>query len=433
VYLVRSETTAIAGGRLVDGLGGDPIDNAVIVVEDGRVSRVGPASTTPVPRGARVLDAAGMTVLPGIIDCHVHSTYRARNMTEHLRTPPTYNVLRSLEILRETLACGVTTCREMGGADPGFRRAIDEGLVDGPRLLVAIVMVSQSGGHGDTWVPAGFRVPKRSWSPSGVADGADAVRKLVRELLMAGADFIKVCTSGGITSVTDDYDEPQMTVDEIRAAVEEAAARRKRVAAHAEGLEGIRRALDGGVYSVEHGWFVDEECVQRMLDAGTWWVPTLGLVALGVERRRQDAGGTWSASGLADEQTKEETILRLQQEQIPLWRDAIRRGLKVAMGTDQSHRLMTGENLRELRFMRDWLGMDSMEVLVASTRRAAECLERDDIGTLEPGKVADVLAVEGDPLDDITVLEDRTRLRLIMQAGRPFRSELPASAPAEGE
>ena len=419
---------AIAGGTLIDGTGADPVRDATLVIEHGRVTRAG--AGVPIPPDADVLDAGGLTVMPGIVDCHVHSTYRARDMREHLRTPPTYNLFRSLEILRKTLACGVTTAREMGGADAGFRRALEEGLIAGPRLLVSIVMVSQTGGHGDSWVPAGLRVPKRGWSPSGVADGADAVRRLVRELLMAGADFIKVCTSGGITSLTDDYDEPQMTVEEVRAAVEEAAARRRRVAAHAEGLAGIRRALDGGVYSVEHGWFMDEECVERMVAGGTWWVPTLALVEQGLEHRRRDAGGTWSRSALADEERKEHEIHRLQLEQVPLWRDAVRRGLKVAMGTDQSHRLLTGENLCELRYMRDWLGMEPMDVIVAATGRAAECLERDDIGALVPGRAADVLVVDGDPLNDVAVLEERERLKLVMKGGVAFDCALPGQVPA---
>jgi imidazolonepropionase-like amidohydrolase len=422
--------TVIAGGTLIDGTGADPVPGGVLVVEDGLIRGAGRVAEVPVPRDARVIDASGLVVLPGIIDCHVHGTFRARNVTEHLHNTPTYNIFRSLEILRETLACGVTTGREMGGADAGFRRAIDEGLIDGPRLLVSIVMMSQSGGHGDSWTPAGFRVPKRAWLPSGVADGPDAVRKLARELLMAGADFLKVCVSGGITSLTDDYDEPQLTVTEIRAVVEEAADRGKAVAAHAEGTEGIRRALDAGVHSIEHGWFLDEKCVDAMVQQGTWWVPTLALVELGLERRRADAGGAWSRAQLADEAVKEEHIHRLQLEQIPLWREAVARGVKVAMGTDQSHRLLVGENLRELRFMRDWLGMSPMEVIVASTSRAAECIGRPRLGSLEEGKVADVLVVEGDPLADLTVLERRAGLRMVMKGGVPFRCDLPVREPA---
>lgn len=413
---------ALVGGCLIDGLGGDPVSKATVVIENGRIAAVGKASSVPVPRGARVLDTSGCTVLPGMIDCHVHSTYRARDMREHLLNTPTYNVLRSTHILEETLACGVTTARDMGGADAGFREAISEGYVKGPRLLISIVMISQTGGHGDSWVPAGVRLQKRAWLPSGVADGPEDMRKLVRSLLMAGADFIKICTSGGITSVTDSWDEPQFNADEIRTAVAEAAAKRKRVAVHAEGIEGIRNALGADIYSLEHGWFLDEESVDTMIKRGTWWIPTLALVPLSVERRRTDPG--WSAQQLAQEDEKEAAIVSRMKKQVPLWKHAVKRGIKVAMGTDQSHRLLVGENLVELEFMVKWLGMSEMEAIVASSSRGADCIERPDLGALAPGRIADVLAVDGNPLDDIRVLQQRSRIRLVMKDGRPFRNQL---------
>jgi imidazolonepropionase-like amidohydrolase len=409
---------AIVGGAVVDGTGRDPIANGVVLVEDGRVSAVGAAAGVAVPRAARRLDATGCTVLPGMIDCHVHGTYRARDMRQHLLNSPTYNVLKSTEILAETLACGVTTARDMGGADAGFRQAIEEGVIAGPRLLISIIMISQTGGHGDQWVPAGFRLPKRTWLPDPVADGADEVRRKVRHALMAGADFIKICATGGITSVADHWDEPQYTVEELATAVAEAAAKGKRVAVHAEGLAGIRNALRAGIHSLEHGWFLDEECVATMLDRGTWWVPTLALVPLSVERRRRDRA--WGAQQLGQEDAKDAEIYARMQAQAPLWQDAVRRGVKVAMGTDQSHRLLVGENLVELEFMTRYLGMSPLQAIVASTARAAECLERPDLGTLEPGKRADVLVVDGDPLADIKALQRRDNIRLVMKEGRIF-------------
>ena len=239
--LPDQKTYAFVGGRLIDGLGGEPIVNTTVLVSAGRVVAAGPADTITIPRDATKLDIAGLSVVPGIIDCHVHGTYRARDMRQHLLNAPTYNVLRSTAILDETLACGVTTARDMGGADAGFRQAIEEGFVVGPRLLIAIVMISQTGGHGDAWLPAGIRIQKRAWLPSPVADGVDDVRRLVRHVLMAGADFVKICATGGITSVTDSWDEAQFTVEELRTAVTEAAMRHKRVAVHAEGIEGRDR------------------------------------------------------------------------------------------------------------------------------------------------------------------------------------------------
>ena len=415
-------TLAITGGTLIDGSGRDPVRNATLLIEGERIVAAGPAATVTLPQGAQVLDASGRTVLPGIIDCHVHGTYRARDMRAHLLNAPTYNVLRSTAVLRETLACGVTTARDMGGADAGFREAIAEGFIDGPRLLISIAMVSQTGGHGDAWVPAGLRVQKRAWLPSPVADGVDEVRRLVRQLLMAGADFIKICATGGITSVTDSWDEPQFTHDEIRVAVTEAATRRKTVAVHAEGVDGIRTALGAGIHSLEHGWFIDEQCVDVMLKTGTWWVPTLALVPLSLEHRMVNTA--WDKQQLANEAVKEREIFERMQHQIPLWKDAVKRGVKVAFGTDQSHRLLVGENLVELRFMVDWLGMTPMQALVSATSRAAECIGLKDVGVLEAGRFADVLVVDGDPLADIRILEERARLKLVMKAGRAFTNTL---------
>jgi imidazolonepropionase-like amidohydrolase len=406
---------AVVGARLIDGTGRDRLEHATVLVEGSRIRAVGPDAAVQIPRGAQVYDAAGRTLLPGFIDCHVHCTYRARDVRRHLLNPATYNVLRSTTILRETLECGVTTARDMGGADAGFRQAVAEGCVAGPRLLVSIAMLSQTGGHGDCWVPAGLRVPKRAWLPHAVADGVDGVRRAARELLMAGADFLKVCATGGITSVTDDVADPQFTVEEIQAAVYEAGARHKRVAAHAEGLAGIKNALRASVYSIEHGWFMDEECVDLMLAQSTWWVPTLALVPLSRERRRQDAA--WNAAQLGEEGRKDEEIYQRQLAQVPLWKQAVGKGLRVAMGTDQSHRLLTGQNLVELRFMVQYLGMSPMQAIVAATGGAADCLERPDLGTLEPGKVADLVIVDGDPLDDVGVLADAKRIHLVMKAG----------------
>jgi len=281
-------------------------------------------------------------------------------------------------------------------------------------------MISQTGGHGDSWVPAGIRLQKRAWLPSGIVDGPQEMRKLVRTLLMAGADFIKICTTGGITSLTDSWDEPQLTTDEIRTAVAEARAKGKGVAVHAEGLAGIRNALTAEIHSLEHGWFVDEQCIDRMIEHGTWWVPTIALVPLSVERRKSDPA--WSSQQLANEEDKDAAIYAAMQKQIPLWKDAVRRGIKVAMGTDQSHRLLVGENLVELEFMVKWLGMSEMDALVAATSRAAQCIERPELGVLAPGKRADLLAVDGDPLADIAVLQDRKRLHLVVKDGWTYKN-----------
>ncbi|MDB5579432.1 MAG: amidohydrolase family protein [Bradyrhizobium sp.] len=414
--------TAIVGGTLIDGLGGDPIRSSVVVFENGRIIASGSEANVAIPAAATRLDASGRTILPGFIDTHVHGTYRARDMRQHLLNTPTYNVLRSIDIFRETLACGITTARDMGGADAGFRTAIEEGLIDGPRLLISLGMISQTGGHGDYWVPADMRIQKRAWLPNTVADGVEEIRRVVRELLMRGADFIKICATGGITSITDSWDEPQFTIEEIRTAVEEAAAKKRRVAVHAEGVDGIRNAVQAGIHTLEHGWFLDEECADKMIEMDTWWVPTLALVPLSMKKRTDDK--SWAGHQMGQEDVKDKQIYDLMQAQIPIWKDAVRRGVKVAMGTDQSHRLLVGENMVELEFMVDWLGMTPMEVIVASTSKAAECIERPELGVIAAGKVADILVVDGDPLADIKVMQQRDRLHLVMKAGKAFTNKL---------
>ena len=414
--------SAIVGGTLIDGLGGDPIRSSVVVIEDGRIIAAGSEKNVAIPAKAQRLDASGRTILPGFIDCHVHGTYRARDMRQHLLNAPTYNVLRSIDIFRETLACGITTARDMGGADAGFRAAIEEGLIDGPRLLISLGMISQTGGHGDYWVPADMRIQKRAWLPNTVADGVEEIRRVVRELLMRGADFIKICATGGITSITDSWDEPQFTIEEIRTAVEEAAAKKRRVAVHAEGVDGIRNAVQAGIHSLEHGWFIDEQSVDKMIQMDTWWIPTLALVPLSMKKRGDDK--SWAGHQMAQEDVKDKQIYNLMQDQIPMWKEAVRRGVKVAMGTDQSHRLLVGQNMVELEYMVNWLGMTPMEVIVASTSKAAECIERPELGALAAGKVADILVVDGDPLDDIRIMQERERLHLVMKAGKAFTNKL---------
>jgi imidazolonepropionase-like amidohydrolase len=241
------------------------------------------------------------------------------------------------------------------------------------------------------------------------------LRVSVSLVLRAGADVVKISASGGITSATDDYWEGQFSVEEIRAAVYEAGARGKRVAAHAEGLAGIKNALRAGVHSIEHGWFLDEECIELMVEQRTFWVPTLAMVPLAHRRRREDP--SWASRASPDEVRKDEEIYQRQQRQIPAWKGAVERGVRVAMGTDQSARLLVGENLVELEFMVSCLGFSPMQAIVASTGMAAECLERPELGTLQAGKVADLVVVDGDPLDDIRVLQDPERIRLVMKAG----------------
>ena len=180
--------------------------------------------------------------------------------------------------------------------------------------------------------------------------------------------------------------------------------------------------MQAGIHSLEHGWFIDEACVDKMIQMDTWWVPTLALVPLSMKKRGDDK--SWAGHQMGQEDVKDRQIYNLMQAQIPVWKEAVRRGVKVAMGTDQSHRLLVGENMVELEFMVNWLGMTPMEVIVASTSKAAECIERPELGALAAGKIADILVVDGDPLDDIGVMQQRERLHLVMKAGKAFTNKL---------
>ena len=187
-------------------------------------------------------------------------------------------------------------------------------------------------------------------------------------------------------------------------------------------MTGIKRARDAGVYSIEHGWFIDEECVDTMLRQDTWWVPTIALVPMSVTHRKKNP--EWSAQQLADEEHKDNELLARFKEQIPLWQDAVRRGVRIAMGSDQSHRLLTGNNLVELEYMVDWLGMSPMRALLCATSAAAQCMKRPDLGALEAGRLADIGVVEGDPLTDIRLLQRRENMKLVMKAGQRYTDQL---------
>jgi imidazolonepropionase-like amidohydrolase len=367
----------------------------------------------------------GYTLLPGIIDAHLHATWRARDVRRQLQTTSSYSIIKSLSILKETLFAGVTSARDMGGADAGFRLALQEGIIPGPRLFVSILMISPTGGHGDHFFPSGVRLAKRPWLPSNIADGVDGVRRLVRETLSLGADFIKLCASGGITSAGDDFEDEQFSVEEMAVAVREAAGRKKHVAAHAENAASVRNALAAGVHSIEHGWFMDEESVDSMVRRKTWWVPTLALVDQSLKFRAKNA--QWSQAQLADEAKAEVRILARQKESIPLWREAIRRGVRIAFGTDQSHRLLTGRNLVELEYMVDWLGMSPLQAVNSATGEAARCIGVSDIGVLEEGRRADFIAVQGDPLRDIRILGDPENVRLVVKDGVVVKNTLAAA------
>jgi imidazolonepropionase-like amidohydrolase len=417
----------IVAERVIDGTGRDPVERAAVVIENGRISAAGARSSLTFPAGAEVLEDEDLTLLPGFMDMHVHLASSGTNLVRILMTPASLALLNSVPNSARTLAAGVTTVRDAGHTPVGVRLAAEAGYFPAPRMELAVSLLSQTGGHGDDLMPCGARVgiTMDVDVPHGVVDGVDEMRRKVREVLQAGADWIKLCTSGGVLSPGDLPDHAQFSVEEIRVAVEEAAVVGKRVMAHAMSPAGIRNALVAGVTSIEHGCLLDEEGIALMKEKGAYLVPT--LVAPGDVIAGTRAGG----GGLPAEMIeKAERIGGLHRAAVSA---AIAAGVQVAMGTDAAvgpH----GTNLRELGQMVR-CGMTPMQAIVASTSVPAGLLRRPDLGALEPGKLADVVAVRGDPLADIDSLADPDHIRLVIKDGRvayDFRERSPAAQSSSG-
>jgi imidazolonepropionase-like amidohydrolase len=385
--------TLFTGGLVFDGTGSAPAPGDVVIDNEEIVHVGGPGTGD----GDTALDLAGGTLLPGLFDCHVHVIFSGIDIVRDLQTPFSYRFYLAAQNLGTTLRAGITSIRDAAGADAGVRLAVERGLIPGPRMQISIDMLSQTGGHGDECFPCGIDVPLLSapypGKPRTLVDGADEMRRTVRELIRAGADVIKVATSGGVLSVTSDPRRAQLRPAELAVLVEEATAAGRYVMAHAQATDGIKNAVLAGVRSIEHGIYLDDECISLMLEHGTWLVPTLVAPLWVIESVEQGAQ-------ISD------ASLRKAREVVEVHADAFRRaveaGVKVAMGTDAGvgpH----GDNLRELPLMAAG-GMSPVEVLRASTQEAARLLGVDDrLGTIEEGKLADLVVVSGDALalDDL--------------------------------
>ncbi|WP_158882907.1 metal-dependent hydrolase family protein [Amycolatopsis anabasis] len=377
--------TVFAGGLVFDGTGADPAP-ADVLVADGRILEVGTGLD-----GDEVVDCAGMTLLPGLFDCHVHVTVSQIGLLQRVEKPFSYQFYEAARNLWRTLRLGITTVRDAAGADLGIKQAVEDGLIPGPRLQISISLISQTGGHGDGWLPSGHCVPlslPHPGRPSALVDGPDEMRKAARALLRAGAEVLKVCTTGGVLSPRDDPRHSQFSLEELDVLVAEAAMQGRHVMAHAQGSEGIKNAVRAGIRSIEHGIYLDDEAIDLMLARGTWLVPTL-VAPVNVIRAAR-AGATLPAS-----------VVRKAEEVVEIHADSMRRavaaGVKIAMGTDSGvgpH----GTNLDELPLMAA-AGMTPGEVLAATTSSAAELLGYDDLGVLAPGRRADLVVVSGDAYD----------------------------------
>jgi len=374
----------LTGGLVFDGSGSPP-ERADVAIEAGRIAAVGTGLD-----GDEGVDCHGATLLPGLIDCHVHMAWRTEDFDElaFAYRPFSYRLFAIPESLRRTLACGITTVRDAGGADLGLKRAIDDGLLEGPRMQISVAMLSQTSGHADFRLPSGahgaYDVPYPGM-PSPVCDGVDGIVRKVREVVRAGADVVKICTTGGYVSPADGPHHLSFTREEVEAAVNAAADLGRGVMAHAHGTEGIKRAARAGCRSVEHGTFMDEEAAALMAERGTWLVPTLTT---------GDATETLASDPALPEPVRAK-LAAVGRPELDAFRLAAEAGVRVAMGTDCPE-TPHGTNLRELELM-SANGFTPEQALAAATSSAAELLGLDsELGTLAPGKRADVIVVDGD-------------------------------------
>jgi imidazolonepropionase-like amidohydrolase len=399
---------AVRAGRLIDGQGGPPVRDAVILIQGDRVTAVGPGLA--IPAGAEVIDLSKKTVLPGLIDCHTHLTTQSGDYYEDLfRHSPIDQAIVAPVYARRTLEAGFTTVRDVGAAefiDVALRNAINRGDVPGPRMLVATLAVGSTGGHNDL---SGFSPYLRFDRFSGVADGPAEIRKLIRLEVKNGADWIKVMATGGVLSEEESVGGPQYSQEELDTVVSEAAMWGKKVAAHAHGTEGIKRAARAGVASIEHGGLIDEEGVQLLKQKGIYLVPDIYTD----EYILAEADHL----GLPPKMIEKEKELR--RHQLVNWKRAITAGVKLAFGTDAGV-YPHGQNAKQFHSLLD-LGLTPAQVIRMATANAADLLGWSDrVGTLTPGHYADLIAVDGDPLTDVTELE---RVRFVMKGGVVVKGE----------
>jgi len=389
--------TAFAKGTVFVG-NGQILEGGTVLVEGERIVKVSKGKAA-IPKGARKIDLAGQFLLPGFIDCHVHLCLDGS--PDPLATLGGESIpmttLKAARFARRTLMAGVTSIRDMGGrgeVDLVLRDAIRSGLISGPRMLVSRQLVCMTGGHG--------------WPMGREADGPDDVRKAVREQIKRGADLIKLMATGGVMTPGVEPGAEQLTEEELRAGIEEAHKAGRKTATHAMGTQGILNALLAGIDSIEHGVYLNEEIVSLMVKRGVPLIPTISAM-YHIETRGLEAG----IPAFAVEKTQ-----RVKPHHLNSIRLAREAGVKIAMGTDAGTPFnMHGENTMELKLFVDQ-GFSPGEAIQAGTRIAAEVLGVEgDLGTIEEGKQADLIVVDGNPLEDITLLLKAERISLIMQGG----------------
>ena len=396
IYLIRGVT-------LVDGLGDEPVHDAAVVVEDDRITWVGPSRHAPAPGDGLVVEGAGFSLLPGLINCHAHlcNDGAADLYAQVVNDSVPIATIRAVRNARLALRAGVTTVRDCGAASQialEISKAVDQGLIEGPRVRAAGRVVTMTGGHGHF-------IGRE-------ADGPDEVRKAVRAEIKGGAHFIKVMATGGVLTPGVDPSQTTFQPEELRAAVEEAHKAGRPIASHAIGNRGIKNALQAGIDSVEHGFYLDDEAINLALKNDSYMVPTLIAVDQIVNNGRQRGIPEWVVR-------KAEAESGHHRESFAL---AVRSGMRIAAGTDAGTPFNPhGDLALELARMVEF-GLSSMQAITAATMSAAQLLRIDNlVGSIEVGKQADLLLVPGDPTSDISVMQRPT---FVMKGGAVYRDQV---------
>ncbi|MCL2368503.1 MAG: amidohydrolase family protein [Oscillospiraceae bacterium] len=399
----------ILKGRVIDGNGGAPIAHGVVVTEDGKITHVCPESDFRTDADLPVIEIENGTIMPGLIDCHTHLASIGLMPAEIFMKPKYDSFLETVRDARALLMAGFTSAREMGEFGPYLKRGIAKGLIPGPKLFVGSKLISSTGGHGDICTQLDWDYVQKQHTTSRLADGVDECLKAVRMNFREGADFIKTCSTGGVFSSGDEIDSIEYSMPELRVMVEEAERHGTYVASHSIGTQGIRNALEAGVKSIEHGVFLDDYCIELMVKNDCTHCPTQSILHIVVENLGEVP----------------EHVARKAQEAVQGYVNSVqlskKAGVRIVFGTDylggESDLMAFGKQGREFIALTD-AGLTPMEAIQAATKNASHVIKKEkEVGTLERGKTADVIIVDGNPLEDISILANPENVRIILQDG----------------
>lgn len=412
----KGENKVIKGGLLIDGTGKEPIEKSMVVIEGNRIVDVGATSEIATPADAEIIDANGKTVMPGLIDSHLHlmGMKTDKFLEEMIIRPRELGLVKAVFDIQDLLAAGFTTVKDCGGKNGIIlREAMKEGTLRGPRIVAAGPILSQTFGHGDMhmlpveWVKS----RKGIGIDTIICDGVDECRRAARQAFREGADFVKVCTSGGVLSMKDRPEYTQFSLEEIKAIVEEASHVGKFVTAHCQGTEAMKNSIKGGIKTIDHAFFPDDEVIEMARGKDVVFVTTLSIMKQIIEKGAEAGYPPWGV--MKAKEAWEAVIKNIRR--------LYEAGLTIAAGTDftGSPLLKYGTNTMELELLVKYCGFKPMDAILAATRNGAKaCGLENEVGTIEPGKLADIIIVEGNPLEDISILQETERIIMVIKEGQ---------------